>query len=655
MIVGVALPIPVAKAFSYSVPDPWIPFVQPYLRVKVPFRNKILTGFILGIEEGEKSGLKEIVEVVDLFPLIDARLLDLAEWVSRYYIVPIGLVLKNAVPPGLQVEKHLRVIVHGDRLTGLDGITLKKACSMLGREVVFGYCRDGLLELHDAFSGSFFSSLADPPRVLGEPPEQILFVGDMESRFGFYEQSIAKRLAAGENVLMLVPDYHTTGQYFYRRFSERFPGNVFWYGSAVKPGRRMEAYFKARTGSGSLILGSKGCLFLPVHRNGLIIIDRPEEDDYRGEEGFRFDAVIMAMKRGAIERTPVVIGSVSPPMEVSKRGAEGDIAVLKKGPLKRPAFTEILMDKALSSSGTLPGELVGIVTDAVTREEKIAIYTPRKDYSSYLKCFDCKNLLVCPVCGGPLTYRRHGNMLTCPGCGKTLPYKEQCPDCGSRLIRFSHVGVEYLEDKLAHLFPDIPILRITGETVDRELKRLNELPGESAAIAIGTQTLSKLYAFRPHTLVMIEWEGLLRIGGYRAAEKMFHTLSNLVDALDPKEVFVCMARKKKVDLADFLDFDTFYRNELEKRKLALFPPYVRIFLVEVERENEAKGNRLVEKIRDVVKSHGLSGHITGPLVQKRKKYRWRMILKGNSDLFYESLLAISSLPGVRVEADPISI
>ncbi|OPY72691.1 MAG: Primosomal protein N' [Syntrophorhabdus sp. PtaU1.Bin050] len=654
MIVSVALPIPVAKAFSYSVPDSWIPFVQPYLRVKVSFRNKILTGFVLEIEEGEKSGLKEIVEVVDLFPPIDSRLVDLARWVSRYYVVPIGLVLKNAIPPNPQVERYLSITTHGDNFTDLEGATFKKACTMLGRAAVFAYCRDGLFELHDTFSGSSFSRIADPC-VPAELAKQTLLVGDIETRYAFYEESIADRLAAGENVLMLVPDYHTIGQYFYHRFSERFPGNVFWYGSAVKPGRRMEAYFKARTGSGSLILGSKGCLFLPVQRNGLIIVDRPEEDDYRGEEGFRFDTVVVATQRSTIGRIPVVLGSVSPPLDIFKRGIEGDLAILKRGSLKKPVYNEILLDRAVSSSGTLPEELTRIVTSAMAMHEKIAIYTPRKDYSSYLRCFDCKNLFACPVCGGPLAYRRHSNMLACPACGKTLPYKERCPDCGSRLIHFSHVGVEYLEDRLAHLFPEVPILQITGETVDREAKRMNELSGESAAIVLGTRTLSKLYAFRPRRLVMVEWEGLLRIGGYRAAEKMFHTLSNLIDALDPKEVFVCMAKRKKVKLDDFLDFDTFYRNELEKRKLALFPPYVRIFLVEVERENEANGNRLVDRVRGVVKSYGLSGYITGPLVQKRKRYRWRMILKGDSDLFYEPLLAISGLPGVRIEADPISI
>jgi len=42
-------------------------------------------------------------------------------------------------------------------------------------------------------------------------------------------------------------------------------------------------------------------------------------------------------------------------------------------------------------------------------------------------------------------------------------------------------------------------------------------------------------------------------------------------------------------------------------------------------------------------------------MQRRKKYRWRMILKGNEDQLYDFLTTVSDYPGVRVEADPVNI
>lgn len=105
MIIHVALPIPVRKAFSYAVPDRWVPFIKPLLRVKVPIKNRDFIGFIVGIDEGDAAGFKEIREVIDPFPLLGENSLQLAEWASHYYIAPKGLVLRYALPAGLPIEQ----------------------------------------------------------------------------------------------------------------------------------------------------------------------------------------------------------------------------------------------------------------------------------------------------------------------------------------------------------------------------------------------------------------------------------------------------------------------------------------------------------------------------------------------------------------------
>ena len=48
--------------------------------------------------------------------------------------------------------------------------------------------------------------------------------------------------------------------------------------------KRAETYFRARAKGGCLILGNKACVFLPVADTGLIIVERPEEDEYRNED-----------------------------------------------------------------------------------------------------------------------------------------------------------------------------------------------------------------------------------------------------------------------------------------------------------------------------------------------------------------------------------
>jgi len=654
MITHVALPIPVRKTFSYLVPNTWVPFVKPFLRVKVPFKNREAVGFVVGIEEGCDKGLKEIQEVIDNFPPLDKKALQLAEWASRYYIASQGLVLGYALPPGLPIEQYLKIKVLAEiEPSGLDNLPLRKAYRLFGRDVVYKHYSNGLLRYYDTFTNKDFIPCSHED--VSDRGGKTLFLGNTNDRLQYYIIKIAQCLEEGKNVLMFVSNHHTIGQFCFDRLTEAFPGKVIRYGVSVTSKKRMETYFRARNEGGQIILGSRSCLFLSVLRNGLIIVERPEEDDYRNEAGFRFNAVNLAIKRAEIENVPIILGSASPPLDVYKRAVDGEINVIKKVYTIKKQPAEIIIEKGISTLGALPDELKSLLLQAVERNEKVAIYTPRKDYSSRIRCLDCKGLFLCQVCEGGLSYQKQRDALSCASCGKKFPYEECCRQCGSRLIQFSNVGVEYLEQTLGEAFPGVTIISAIGESLYENKEAFTKLSSREPVFVIGTQALAKPYGVKVDKLVMIEWEELQRIGGYRAMEKMFHILSSLVDVLEPDEIYAVMVRKKRVDLKGFFEIKTFYIGELEKRKNAQFPPFVRIFLLELEKENEVVGLRLVEKIKAAASEQGIIQHITGPLVQKRKKYRWRMIIRGNEEQLHDFLATVSIFPGVRVEADPVNI
>jgi len=97
-------------------------------------------------------------------------------------------------------------------------------------------------------------------------------------------------------------------------------------------------------------------------------------------------------------------------------------------------------------------------------------------------------------------------------------------------------------------------------------------------------------------------------------------------------------------------------DELQRRKQAEYPPCVRIFLVEVDRKSEAAGKRILDNVEHVFARDNLTQYAIGPLIYKNKRgFRWRMILKGNEDVFYKSLMSLYDLTGVRIEADPLNV
>ncbi len=655
MIVHVALPIPLEKRFSYSVPHSWQPHALPYSRVIVPFHNRTAAGFITGIAGEEARDLKEIHEVVDIFPLLNDNLIELCDWASVHYVTPMGLVLKYAPPSHLHLEKYLVIHDMPGVATPLNNIPLKKAYKSHGKEAVFSLYRDGSIGLHDVLTNRPFEQFNSSRTLWPDAPEATnsLFMGALRNRLAHYTCLVSDCLQKGQNVLMLLPDYYLTGDYFFRAFQDEFPGRVFWYGSTIKGKARMETYLRTRHTGGSLILGNKNCAFLPAADLGLVIVERPEEDHYRNEEGFKFNAAHLALKRAEIEGIPAVFGTSSPSLEISRYVEEGKMVVIHDPAWGIKPHHGVKLEKSVAQYDPLPDDLLDLVRDAIEKEVRIAIYTPRKDYSSYIQCLECKTLFSCPVCNGILTYQKEKNVLACGTCGNEFPYEEQCPQCGGSLIRFSRIGAEYLEERLRDLFPECPIVKITGETARKEILRLRKETRKSPLIVVGTQTLGSFYDLKTEKLILVGWEELSRISGYRASEKMFHVLQHLIDALDPDEVHFLMERKRRVDPAGFLDPAEFSPSELERRQIADFPPYSRLFLIEIQKKNESAGIKTVDKIREILEKEGYTGPITGPLYQKREKHEWRIILKGNDESLCRSLLRLYDLPDVRIEADPL--
>ncbi len=657
MIVQVALPITVEKRFSYSVPDRWQPYALPYSRVIVPFRNRNITGFITGTGKGETGGLKEIHEVYDIVPLLTDSLAGLCEWASLHYVTPLGMVLKYALPSSLNIEKHL-VVRGGHNLpAGLEGMSLRKAYDMLGKNTVFNLFRQGSLSLQDTCADRPFQNINSGEgngqgHVHGGMTHN-LFVGNVRDRLAYYMSRISDCLTKGRSVLMLLPDYYVIGDYFFRVFRKEFPEKVLWYGSRIQGKARMETYFSTRSDGGFLIMGNKSCTFLPVADSGLIIVERPEEDHYRNEEGFKFHGATLALRRARIEGIHLIYGTPSPSMEIARCMDEGMINVVSRPSSDIASYFEITLEKSPASYDPLPEDLVDIIREGVAKNERIAIYTPRKDFSSYIQCIECKTLFVCRHCNGILTYHKEKNLLVCGSCGRKEPYEEQCPQCGGCLIRFSRIGAEYLEECLVKLFPGHPVIKITGDTAKKKAARIHALSGKSPWILVGTQTMGSLYDLKVDTLILLGWEELSRISGYRASEKMFHVLHHMLDALSPETIYCFIEQKKRVGIRGFFDINSFQNDELSRRKNADFPPYTRLFLVEVEKRTESSGIKTVDTIREMLKSEGYTGPFTGPLYLKKDRHLWRIVLKGNEESLCSSLLRLYDFPDVRVEADPL--
>ncbi|MGE0406148.1 MAG: primosomal protein N' [Candidatus Korobacteraceae bacterium] len=106
----VALPVPLDSAFTYRV-NGEVPVVGG--RVLVPFREQRLAGVVVALHDTEPSvATKPVLQVLDTVPVLDADLIRLGEWVSQYYLAPLGEVFRSMLPLSAEVQR-----AHGYRIT----------------------------------------------------------------------------------------------------------------------------------------------------------------------------------------------------------------------------------------------------------------------------------------------------------------------------------------------------------------------------------------------------------------------------------------------------------------------------------------------------------------------------------------------------------
>ena len=107
----IILPIRLPRLLTYRVPEPFITLMAAGSRVLVPLgTQKILTGLVAKIHTKSPSyPTKEIIDVLDEFPIINPIQLKFLHWLAAYYLCTLGEVMLIALPNGFRLSSQSKV------------------------------------------------------------------------------------------------------------------------------------------------------------------------------------------------------------------------------------------------------------------------------------------------------------------------------------------------------------------------------------------------------------------------------------------------------------------------------------------------------------------------------------------------------------------
>ena len=380
MFVDVALPLPLFQTFTYRIDGTPRHPVRPGGRVVVPIRNKRAIGIVVGEAEapaGVKT--KAVLDVPDAEPAIAGPLLVLAQWISDYYVVPLGIVVRSMLPAALtgaavpvpssktkriaSIVRELPTLLERDRafprakrqrelyelLESLGGrAPVDHLVEQIGctTGVVTSLADRGFISIEaqvvarDPFASRPAGIPADhtptaaqrvavDALVAGRPGDVFLLHGITGSGKTLVYIELLRHVVGtlGKTAIVLVPEIALTPQTV-DRFRAVFGERIAVLHSALSDGERLDEWRALARGEKRIAVGARSAIFAPLADLGAIVVDEEHESSYKQGESPRYHAREVAIMRAKLEGAVTVLGSATPSLETWVNATAGKYTLL---------------------------------------------------------------------------------------------------------------------------------------------------------------------------------------------------------------------------------------------------------------------------------------------------------------------------------------
>ena len=278
----------------------------------------------------------------------------------------------------------------------------------------------------------------------------------------------------------------------------------------------------------------------------------------------------------------------------------------------------------------------------------------RRGFNTFVACKSCGEVVTCPSCSISMTYHHANGRLMCHYCGYSVPFTTKCPECGSNDMRYSGFGTQKIQDELRNLLPEARILRMDADTTMSRFsheEKLKAFADREYDIMLGTQMVAKGLDFENVTLVgVISADSQLFSDDFRSQERTFDLITQVVGRSGRGQyegtaiIQTINPENEVIRLAAEQDYESFYNEEIEMRKMLIYPPFCDLCLIGFVGADEMKVRAASQSFFEQAKA-ALSDHSVialGPMPARvskiSNKYRHRLILKcKNSTRFRKDL------------------
>lgn len=675
------------KTFTYKINKEQLPLLKVGMRVVVPFGKQTLEGFVLKIYENKdvslENKLKEIISIVDTYPILNEELLTLGKYISKTTLCSLMTSYQAMLPKALKAKKKVNMTPKYDTYICIN-------YGMYNNDIKFNASQEKILELLkenkkvkkevlNKISVSSVNTLLKKNILLEEKEENYRYnlINEEKIKFNLNEEQqkvykeifnfintnetfllygvtgsgktnvymkvIEDVIKNNKTAILLVPEISLTPQII-KRFTSYF-SNIAVLHSGLSDGEKYDEWRKINEGKVNIVIGARSAIFAPLKNIGVIIIDEEHSQTYKQENNPRYNAIDIAKERCKYHNCPLILGSATPSLESFARAKKNVYKLLE---LKNrynnntmPKVEIIDMNKEFKkASGYFSNTLIDQIKETLERKEQVILFLNRRGYSSFLTCSSCGYVEKCPNCDISLTYHKSSNMLRCHYCGYATKRKKLCPKCQEEFKDYG-IGTEKVEEELKSLIKDAKIIRMdvdTTTTKNAHAKIINSFLEEKYNILIGTQMIAKGLDFPNVTLVgVLNADIGLNFPDFRSSETTFSLLNQvlgrsgrgnkegkvLIQTFNPEHYAITYTKNH--------DYLGFYNEEMKIRKILKYPPYYYICLIKIISKDYNLASKSSYDVVNYLKQNIKNEIILGPSVcnvfKLNNNYRFQIIIK----------------------------
>ena len=447
-------------------------------------------------------------------------------------------------------------------------------------------------------------------------------------------------------VLILVPEISLTPQNA-KRFSEFLNEKIYLLHSSLSAKEKRETWHAILKQKAKIVLGTRSAILTPFCFD-IVILDEEHDSSFKQQDSSpRYHARDLAFHIAYKNNALVLLGSATPSLETYYKAIQRKIHYI---PLKKratsvplPEIKTVNMRKTKQQKGLLLSpELREAISETIQQNNQIILLMNRRGYSKTRICTACSSVTLCKHCHIPLVYHKQYNALLCHYCNTLYPLNMKCPECGSDAYEFSGGAIEKLEEEIHGWILDAKVIRMdrdSTQNIGAAENILNEFKKKKYNILLGTQMVAKGHDFPSVQLVGVIGADIgSGIPDFRGNERLFQLLSQtagragrafegakvLLQTINPED--------KIFNFAIQHDYENFAKLELQDREAALYPPFIKLTMLEIGLKRKEELVEIAEKIATHLKQFPLVT-VLGPtfsFISKIRNVYWmQFLLKAN--------------------------